>query len=170
MKHPVLKLIFLPNPNIFQPLHNFFPFVLACLSSLFLFPISFNQNLLFLPLSVLGKIFVTLILPFTKPLITVIRRAKTTLTYEDMGGIGVFVCAKKTSVLVFIAFCEFSVFLAFDFLFLDRKNHLWVFGFGIRCGFRFFLFGLLFLLDLSGNYAPPMISHNRESSVCSSRH
>ena len=63
MKHPVLKLIFLPNPDIFQPLHNFFPFVLACLSSLFLFPISFNQNLLFLPLSVLGKIFVTLILP-----------------------------------------------------------------------------------------------------------
>ena len=36
--------------------------------------------------------------------------------------------------------------------------------------FSVFLFGLLFLLDLSGNYAPPLISHNRESSVCSSRH
>ena len=35
---------------------------------------------------------------------------------------------------------------------------------GNRCGFRFFqldLFGFRFLFDLSGNYAPPLISNSR---------
>ena len=39
-----------------------------------------------------------------------------------------------------------------------------VFGFDIRCGFRFLLFdlfGFQFLFDLSGNYAPPLISNSR---------
>ena len=39
-----------------------------------------------------------------------------------------------------------------------------VFGFDIRCGFQFFLFdlfGFQFLFDLSGNYAPPLISNSR---------
>ena len=53
-------------------------------------------------------------------------------------------------------FCGFGYFL-------DR---FWVFIpeiFDIRCGFRFFLFDLFrfrFLSDLSGNYAPPLISNS----------
>ena len=53
-------------------------------------------------------------------------------------------------------------FLAFGFRF-SRKKCQRVFGFDIRCGFRFFLFDLFafrFLLDLSSNYAPPLISLN----------
>ena len=61
------------------------------------------------------------------------------------------------SVLVFIAVCRYSIFqhLVFGF----RQKYQWVFGFDIRCGFRFFLFdrfGFRFLFDLSGNYAPPL--------------
>ena len=44
------------------------------------------------------------------------------------------------------------------------KNTNGFLGFDIRCGFRFFqldLFGFRFLFDLSGNYAPPLISNSR---------
>ena len=45
-----------------------------------------------------------------------------------------------------------------------REKYKRVFGFDIRCGFRFFqldLFGFRFLFGLSDNYAPPLISNSR---------
>ena len=72
-------------------------------------------------------------------------------------------CAKNFdfSVLVFIAICTYSVFqhLVFGF----REKYSWVFAFDIRNGFGFFLFdlfGFRFLFNLSGNYAPPLISNS----------
>lgn len=69
---------------------------------------------------------------------------------------------------VFRFWCSFrfadSVFLAFAFGFL--KKHELVFGFG----FRLFLFGFRFLFDLSGNYAPLLISNSRQTSVYSICH
>ena len=64
------------------------------------------------------------------------------------------------SVLVFIAVCGFSVFKHLVSVF---AKILTGFGFDIRCGFRSFLFdlfGFRFLFDLSGNYAPPLISNS----------
>ena len=60
----------------------------------------------------------------------------------------------------FLRFFGFSVhrtlrifrILTFGFSVFLKKN-LWAFGFGIRCGFRFFLFGFRFLLDLSDSFA-----------------
>ena len=53
-------------------------------------------------------------------------------------------------------------FLALGFRF--SRKILTDLGFDIRCGFRFLLFdlfGFRFLFDLSGNYAPPLISNSR---------
>ena len=57
----------------------------------------------------------------------------------------------------------FSVFAKNTSGFSDMISDA-VFGFDIRCGFRFLLFhlfGFQFLFDLSGNYAPPLISNSR---------
>ena len=65
------------------------------------------------------------------------------------------------SVLVFISVCGFFRLLASGFRFSRKYER--VFGFDIRCGFRFFLFDLSefrFLFDLSGNYAPSLISNS----------
>ena len=79
-------------------------------------------------------------------------------------------------------FCGFDYFLDRVFGFCAKK--LCFYGFGVHCGlrifrfltfsfrfsrkiltgFRFFqfdLFGFRFLFDLSGNYAPPLISNSR---------
>ena len=81
-------------------------------------------------------------------------------------------------------FCGFAYFLDRFFGFYSRKRRFLGLGvhyglrifhflasgfrfsrkiFDIRCGFRFFLFDLFrfqFLSDLSGNYAPPLISNS----------
>ena len=75
---------------------------------------------------------------------------------------------KGFSVFVFLAVCRFSVFyhLVFDF----HQKYKWIFGFGIPCGFWFFLFGFQFLFGLSGNYVPPLIQNSHKTSVCSTCH
>ena len=72
-----------------------------------------------------------------------------------------FFCQETSvfSVLVFIVVCGFSVFQHLVLRFV--KKHWWVFGFGIWCGFRFSY--SRFLLDLSGNKAPLLISSSREN-------
>ena len=83
-----------------------------------------------------------------------------------------FLC-QKTSVFRFwcsLRFADipffsiwFSVFAKNTSGFSDLISDA-VFGFDIRCSFRFLLFdlfGFQFLFDLSGNYAPPLISNSR---------
>ena len=69
-------------------------------------------------------------------------------------------CAKKLRFFGFGVHCGLRIFriLAFGF----REKYKRVFGFRIRCGFRFSYLnylGFRFLFDLSGNYAPPLISN-----------
>ena len=59
----------------------------------------------------------------------------------------------------------FTVFSIWFSVFV--KNTYGFFGFGIRCGFRFFLFGFRFLFDLSGNFSLPRVSHSRETHFAS---
>ena len=77
---------------------------------------------------------------------------------------------RKTVWMVFQSWCslqfaDFSVFYRLVFSF-DQK-YLWIFWFGIPCGFQFFLFGFQFLFNLSGNYVPPLMLNSHETSTCS---
>ena len=62
-------------------------------------------------------------------------------------------CAKKLRFFAFGVRCSLSIFRFFRICFSV------FFGFGTWCGFRFSLFRFRFLLDVSGNYAPPLISN-----------
>ena len=66
---------------------------------------------------------------------------------------------QKTSVFRFWCSLQFEYFplcrICFS-VFVENTNGL---GFGTWCGFRFSLFRFRFLLDVSGNYAPPLISN-----------
>ena len=94
------------------------------------------------------------------------------------GGIGIFgfavlaifldrffgFCSKKRRFFDFGVHCGLRIFRFLAFGFFLGEKYKRVFGFDIRCGFRFFqldLFGFRFLFDLSGNYAPPLISNSR---------
>ena len=73
-------------------------------------------------------------------------------------------CAKKLRFLGFGVHCGLRIFrfLAFGFRF-SRKILM---GFQI---FIFDLFGFQFLFDLSGNYAPPLISNSSQTQMLSRR-
>ena len=62
---------------------------------------------------------------------------------------------------MFISVCGFSVLQQLVFGF--RKKIQICFRIWIRCGFLFFLFGFRFIFDMSGNYAPPLISNSCEN-------
>lgn len=64
---------------------------------------------------------------------------------------------------MFIAVCGFSVLQQLVFGF--RKKIQICFRIWIRYGFLFFLFGFRFIFDMSGNYAPPLISNSCETFV-----
>ena len=69
---------------------------------------------------------------------------------------------------MFISVCGFSVLQQLVFGF--RKKIQICFRIWIRYGFLFFLFGFRFIFDMSGNYAPPLISNSCETSACSACH
>ena len=76
----------------------------------------------------------------------------------------------KTSVFRFccsLRFADFPLFCTWFSAFVKNTNE---FSDLVSNGFRFFLFGFRFELDLSGNYSPPLISNNRETSLCSTSH
>ena len=78
------------------------------------------------------------------------------------GGTGIFgfavlaiFCAKKLGFLGFGVHCGLRIFRFFSIWFWFSRKML--IGFRI---FIFDLFGFRFLFDLSGNYAPPLISNS----------
>ena len=87
------------------------------------------------------------------------------------GTLGFSVLAIFKSVFRFFGFgvhYGLRIFRYLAFCFGFREKYYRVFGFDTRCGFLFFLFdlfGFRLLFDLSGNYAPSLISNSRETQM-----
>ena len=79
-------------------------------------------------------------------------------------------CSQKLQFFGFTVHCGLRIFrfLAFGFRFsLKTRPGFWIW---YPMWFSVFLFWFRFLFDLSGNYAPPLISNERKTYICSTCH